>query len=219
MKSLKDVLPDASDKVLNVFYDFETTQNTKYSDKATLHVPDLVCLQQFCSQCDDAVDCGKWVRCGQRKHSFWDDPVGDMLIYLCKPHLWAKKIVAIAHNAKAFDLHFILNRAVMLKWKPELIISGLMIMCKKMEHLVFLDSVYFLPCALLKLPEAFGLLASKSWYPHYFNTRENLNYVGPIPDMTYYGVDDMREDERKELLVWYESQRSETFDNRNILES
>jgi len=47
MRPLKDVLPDASDKVLYVFYDFETTQNTKYSDKATLHVPDLVCVQQF----------------------------------------------------------------------------------------------------------------------------------------------------------------------------
>ena len=74
-------------------------------------------------------------------------------------------------------------------------------MCIKMEHLVFLDSVSFLPCALLKLPEAFGLSASKSWYPNYFNTRENLNYVRPIPDMTCYGVVDMREDERKEFLV------------------
>jgi len=29
----------------------------------------------------------------------------------------------------------------------------------------------------------------------------------------------MREDEMKEFLVWYESQRSETFDNRHVLES
>ena len=29
----------------------------------------------------------------------------------------------------------------------------------------------------------------------------------------------MREEERKEFLVWYESQRSETFDNRHVLES
>ena len=57
------------------------------------------------------------------------------------------KIVAIANNAKAFDLHFILNRAIMLKWKPELIMSGLKIMCMKIEHLVFLDSASFLLCA------------------------------------------------------------------------
>ena len=56
MKPLKDVLPDASDKVLYVFYDFETTQNRKYSDKSTLHVPDLVSVQQFCPQCEDTED-------------------------------------------------------------------------------------------------------------------------------------------------------------------
>jgi len=153
MRPLKDVLPDASDKVLYVFYDFETTQNIKYSEKATLHVPDLVCVQHFCSQCEYVEDCGECMRCGQRKHSFWDDPVGELMLYLRQPRPWANKIVEIAHNAKAFDLHFIFNRAIMLKWKPELIMYGLMIMCMRMEHLVFLDSVSFLPCALRKLPE------------------------------------------------------------------
>jgi len=163
MRPLKDALPDASDKVVYVFYDFESTQNIQYSDKATIHVPHLVCVQRFCSQCEDAEDCGECVRCGQRVHSFWDDPVGDLLTCLCRPRPWANKIVAIANNAKAFDLHFILNRAIMLKWKPEQIMSGVNIMCMKMEHFVFLDSVSFFPCALRKLPEAFGLQASKSW--------------------------------------------------------
>jgi hypothetical protein len=36
----------------------------------------------------------------------------------------------------------------------------------KIEHLVFLDSVSFFPCALRKLAEAFGLQATKSWYTH-----------------------------------------------------
>jgi len=64
--------------------------------------------------------------------------------------------------------------------------SGLKNMGMKMEHLVFLDSLSFLPCALRKLPEVFGLSASKSWYPHYFNSEVNLNYIGPIPDISYY---------------------------------
>ena len=92
--------------------------------------------------------------------------------------------------------------AMKLKWKPELIIGGLKIMCMKTEHLVFLDSVSFLPYALRKLPEAFGLSASKSWYPHYYNTVENLYYVGPIPDISYYGANEMREEEWREFLVW-----------------
>jgi len=52
--------------------------------------------------------------------------------------------------------------------------NGLNFMCMEMEHSVFLDSVSFLPCLLRNLPEAYGLTASKSWYPHYFNTEENL---------------------------------------------
>jgi len=59
------------------------------------------------------------VPCGKRKHSFQQAPVGDLLTYLTDPRPWANKTVAIAHNAKAFHLHFILNRAILLKWKPE----------------------------------------------------------------------------------------------------
>ena len=108
----------------------------------------------------------------------------------------------------------------MLKWKLEMIMNGLKVMCMKMEHLVFFDSVSFLPCPLRKLPEAFGLTARKSWYLHYFNTEENLDFVGPIPDVSYYGVNEMGEGERREIFAWYESQKSETiFDNRRVLES
>ena len=84
----------------------------------------------------------------------------DLFSYLTEPPPLTNKIVAIAHNAKAFHLHFTLNRAILLKWKPELIMNGLKIMCMKVEHLVFLDSVSFIPCPLRKLPEAYGLTAS-----------------------------------------------------------
>jgi len=107
----------------------------------------------------------------------------------------------------------------MLKWQPELIMNGLKFMCMKMEHLVFLDSVSFLPCPLCKLPVAFGLMASKSWYPHYFNTEENLDYVGPISDVFYYGANEMSEAERREFLACYEGQKEAVFDNRRVLEA
>jgi len=59
--------------------------------------------------------------------------------------------------------------------------DGMKIMCMRVEHLVFLESVSFLPFALSKLPEAFGLTVAKSWYPHYFNTRENLTLCSENP--------------------------------------
>jgi hypothetical protein len=89
----------------------------------------------------------------------------------------------------------------------------------KMEQVVFLDSVSFLPFPLRKLPEAFNLTARKSWYPHYFNTEENLDYVGPIPDVSYYGANDMGAADRAEFLAWYEGQRDRVFDNWLVLET
>jgi hypothetical protein len=46
---------------------------------------------------------------------------------------------------------------------------------------------------LRKLPEVFGLSSSKSWFPHYYIKKANLNYVGPIPDIQYFGADEMSE--------------------------
>ena len=37
--------------------------------------------------------------------------------------------------------------------------------------------------------------------PHYFNTEENLDYLGSIPDFSYYGVNEMGD----EFLPWYDS--------------
>jgi hypothetical protein len=77
----------------------------------------------------------------------------------------------------------------------------------------------FLAFPLRKLLAAFGLTASKSWYPHYFNKTANLDYVGQIPDTGYYGVNEMGVSERTEFLAWYEEQKSVVFNNGQTLES
>ena len=70
----------AGDKL---FYDFETTQNKRYSDGATLLVPNPVCVHQFNSRCENLEDVERnCVQCGKRKHLFWDETVGGMLSYL-----------------------------------------------------------------------------------------------------------------------------------------
>jgi hypothetical protein len=87
----------------------------------------------------------------------------------------------------------------------------------KIEHM-FIDSVSYFPMPLRKLPKAFGLSVTKSWYPHYFNTNTNLNYVGPIPDVSYYGVDEMGISGRGEFMTWYDGQKNKVFDNKLVLE-
>ena len=91
-------------------------------------------------------------------------------------------------------------------------------MCMRVENLVFLDS-FFLTFALRKLPEPFGLMVAMSLYPHCFKTRVNLNSVGKIPYITYYGVDEISASERNEFLAWYEGQKLEVFRTRRVLKS
>jgi hypothetical protein len=71
----------------------------------------------------------------------------------------------------------------------------------KMKHIHFLDSVFYLPMPLSKLPEAFGLSSSKSWFLHYFNSKANLDYVSPIPDIQYFVSDEMSQGEKGFLVM------------------
>ena len=107
-----------------------------------MHVPNLVSLQQFSCKCENVYDKEQdCIQGGKSIRSLWDDPVGDMLSYSCESRSCVEKIIVIAHNAEAFDIHFILNRAILLKWQVRLIMNGMKIFCLRVEHLVFLDSV------------------------------------------------------------------------------
>jgi len=121
---LKDVLPVNADKLLNVFYDFETTQNYKYFDKAKAHVSYLVCVHQYCARCADVEDDIYCVRYGKRRHSVWVDRVGDLLTYLSERRPWALKLSRSLKTPR-HSTRTILNRAILLKLKPVLITKGL----------------------------------------------------------------------------------------------
>jgi len=91
MVPLKDESPRSD--VLFVFLDFLTTRDTKGSDLETLHVPNLVCLQQICTHCEMLTNIDEECqRCGKRNHSFWDDLVGD-LSYLCETRPWVSNVM------------------------------------------------------------------------------------------------------------------------------
>ena len=136
------------------------------TDSAKLHVPNLVRLQQFYTQCEMFADIEEnYERCGRKKNSFWEDPVNDLLSYFYETRPWVSKVVAIDQNAKAFDSQFIFNRAILMKWRPELILNRLKIVSTKTEHMLFIVSVSYLPLPIRKLPEAFGLSETKFWNP------------------------------------------------------
>ena len=55
--------------------------------------------------------------------------------------------------------------------------------------------------------------------PHYFNIEKNLEYVGPIHDISFYGFDDLSGGEMKEFVAWYVSRNSDLLDNKRALVS
>ena len=51
----------------------------------------------------------------------------------------------------------------------------------------------------------FGIHGCKGYFPHYFNTPENSNYIGPYPAADTYGCDQMKPGEREDFLEWHKN--------------
>ena len=72
------------------------------------------------------------------------------------------------------------------------------------------------------MPKAFGLKElKKGYYPHFFNTEENQDYVGAYPEAKFYGPERMKTEERAKFLKWHEqkSKSGEVFNNAQELEA
>jgi hypothetical protein len=75
-----------------------------------------------------------------------------------------------------------------------------------------IDSHNFVASPLSAFPKTFGLNElKKGYFPHYFNTSENQNYIGPIPDASYYGFDTKTKTARKEFLKWHAVKVKENY--------
>jgi hypothetical protein len=117
--------------------------------------------------------------------------------------------IVIAHNFKGYDGKFILNYLVHTTYiKPSVILNRTKILCLEVCGIKFIDSYNFLPCALAKMPAAFGLSElKKGYFPYFFSMAENQNYVGPHPAAEYYNPDDMSISNRKAFYTWYSQQQ------------
>lgn len=131
-------------------------------------------------------------------------------------HNFGKNIV-IAHNGGGYDTRLIYEYVVneesgitQKQIKP--LING----CKFMELKVgctrFRDSLLHLTGSLANLAKAFNLTMRKGYFPHLFNTIENQDYVGTIPDERYFDLTfsaKSAEDVQK-FKEWHASQRHRT---------
>jgi hypothetical protein len=67
-----------TNRFMYVFFDTEYTQDFGKHDESFEHIPNLICAQQMCTNCeavdDLSVDC---TQCRKRTNVFWvEDPVG-----------------------------------------------------------------------------------------------------------------------------------------------
>ncbi len=162
-----------------------------------------------CDVYDDShlIDHTKWKGCWEEKSFKGPDALSDFLKFVSDKKF--RDYTAIAHNMRGFDGIFILRELLQNGVIPDVIVKGQKIMVMKIPDLNvrFIDSFNFLPMSLAKLPGAFGLsCGTKGFFPHFFNTPENWNYVGVLPDPRFYGVDLMSIGERENFEKWYAEQ-------------
>ena len=184
---------DDDDEPLMLFFDFECTQETGY------HSPNLVVVQDIHGK--------EWVFHSCETFCTWlfDEMSG---------------ATCIAHNFKGYESFFILNYLYKNNVKPVLIMNGAKIMELKVPsaNVRFIDSLNFFPMALAKLPKTFGFTElKKGFFPHFFNTRANEQYVGSIPAIEYYDPDGMKPEVQREFLRWHDTQKNIVFDMRKEL--
>lgn len=214
---------------LYIFYDFESTQTKKigYSNNNNPmfeHEVVLCVSQQACDKCRDISDVNlACENCGKREQIFFrENVVHNFMVYLGNINEKFTRIIILAHNSQKYDGHFLLKymytHSDVWKFNEEsLIMTGSKIMCIKVGRYKFIDSLNFFNVALAKLPKMFSLENSlKGHYPHMFNTFENLNYIGDIPDLKYFWPDNLKPSERKKLIEWYdeEKKKNAVFNNR-----
>lgn len=128
------------------------------------------------------------------------------------PHI-KRKVICIAHNLKGYDSYFILEHCYAHWLKPEQLVNGAKILSLSFMGLKFLDSMSFLPMALLQFPKAFGLQElKKGFFPHFFNIKEHEQYVGPIPAQEYFDPQGMSPSSKTEFEEWHAARVAENYE-------
>lgn len=110
----------------------------------------------------------------------------------------------LAHNGAKFDTHFILQEFCRQSCvAPKIVWDGEVFKQFVLGKVFINDSFLFIKAPLAAFAKMFGLLDSKTFFPHAFNTEENQNYVGPIPPKEMFDTRFMTEEKHAEFERWY----------------
>ena len=114
-------------------------------------------------------------------------------------------VIALFHNLKGYDGMFLLQHCYATHREvTNQITVGTKILSFQSDRLTFKDSLCFLPFPLANFPATFGIEElCKGFFPHKFNTLENQDYDGLMPDASYYDPDGMSAKKKVDFERWH----------------
>lgn len=126
------------------------------------------------------------------------------------------KNMCFAHNASGYDTRLLFEEAckLQLNVSMEPILRGTKFLQLKIGHVYYRDSMLHIPGSLKDLAKTFTTetILEKGFFPHLFNTPENQNYIGKIPDKKYFdpafGMKTQKDFD--EFNEWYDSWNGRT---------
>lgn len=145
---------------------------------------------------------------------FGEDCLERFLLYMLSYN--NRNNICVAHNAAGYDTRLLFMAASKLaKTKMEPILRGQKFMQLKVaDKLIFRDSLLHVKGSLRSLAKDFCAESAlrKGHFPHLFNSVENYNYVGKIPEKRFFDLAFVikNEKEKQEFDSWYS-----TWNNRD----
>ena len=132
----------------------------------------------------------------------------------------------IAHNASRYDTQFIKKFYIthpVYKIKKPVVRGNKILLMEGMNRTRFIDSYCLFPEPLRNFTSIFNDIPkelAKGHFPYKFSTRENMNYVGPIPDIEMFDFETIykKEKDYKEAVKWYDEYKEQVGNNYNIYE-
>ena len=147
----------------------------------------------------------------------------------CQPRIWTQSSLCafwrhicevssssknfwIAHNFKGYDGRLLFDYFQTCNIIPtQMLWQGGKIMQMQIQHpqhpersIIFQDSLSHIATSLARMPSMFGLdssIVKKGFFPYMFNTPVNQHYVGLIPPLDFFDVDNQHD--KKGFMEWY----------------
>ena len=206
-----------------IFFDYEATQEN------IIHKPNLICALKICLDCTNQTKLNNIKnlqniplydnynghdddQCECERREFISNE--DFCNWLFKQ----KNYVAIAHNLKGYDgvfvMNFIQNNFFPKDPKPSVIAHGSKILSIYWKGVKLIESYSFIPNAFANFPKCFGFSDfKKGFFPHFFNTDSNQNFIGSYPDKKFYGYEACHLQKKSNLT----NLRKKIFNKKKVL--